>query len=187
MARILITVPDRVMRSIKSWRKVVFDVDMTKSTGYAFNGEFLQTGKMAEVDIGAFIIVYDETPNNNELDEDDVVHPLVRPLRGNENHIEVKFYQVERDGSLREMFSVEGRSWAIQLRDLIAPFFRGNNTLTPEEEELVEKLLDLPADRRGLVLMNLREDIPPIVAPRPIGAERIEERDEDDDFWDPHF
>src|SRR5690606_39631376 len=43
----------------KAWAKALESVDVTKSNGYAFVGNWLRRGEKAELPIGSFVLTYD--------------------------------------------------------------------------------------------------------------------------------
>ena len=44
----------------KNWAKVIDNVDETKSSGWAFDGEFIAAGGIQDVPVGAIVMVYGE-------------------------------------------------------------------------------------------------------------------------------
>ncbi len=51
---------------LKSWAKVVHSVDDSRSSGWAFNGEFIATGGIQDVPAGSVVIVYGEKGSASE-------------------------------------------------------------------------------------------------------------------------
>jgi hypothetical protein len=83
----------------KNWAKVVHSVDPTKSSGWAFNGDFIATGGIQDVPAGSVVLVYGE-----------------RGSRANPQS-EAKVYVVNPDSTLSEHGQAKGRAWARTLRD----------------------------------------------------------------------
>lgn len=86
----------------KNWAKVVIDVDDTRSSGWAFTGDFIATGGVQDVPPGSVILVYGE-----------------RGSRGNPQQ-EARVYTVNADGTLTHRSTAKGRAWARTLRDPVA-------------------------------------------------------------------
>src|SRR5690554_3076908 len=89
----------------KSWRKHLERVDKERANGYAFVGDWLQAGERAELEIGSFILCYDEAGSMKNW------YPVVRLCQVVENGLD-EVYRWE--GNVRE------RSWALAVRDDIA-------------------------------------------------------------------
>ena len=87
---------------LKSWAKVVHSVDDSRSSGWAFNGEFIATGGIQDVPAGSVVIVYGEKGSR--------ANP--RP--------EVRVYTANADGTLSHEQSTQGRAWARTIRDRVA-------------------------------------------------------------------
>lgn len=85
----------------KNWAKVVYSVDPTKTSGWAYLGDFIATGGIQDVPAGAVVLVYGE-----------------RGSRANPQS-EAKVYVVNPDATLSEHGQATGRAWARTLRDPI--------------------------------------------------------------------
>ena len=83
----------------KNWAKVVTAVDDSKSSGWAYQGEFIATGGIQDVPVGAVILTYGE-----------------RGSRANPQ-AEAHVYVANGDGTLSACASAKGRAWARTLRD----------------------------------------------------------------------
>ncbi len=83
----------------KSWAKVVSSVDTTKSSGWAYVGDFIASGGVQDVPAGSIILVYGE-----------------RGSRANPRS-EAKVLTANPDGTLTEHAEASGRAWARTLRD----------------------------------------------------------------------
>jgi hypothetical protein len=86
----------------KNWAKVIASVDESKSSGWAFDGEFIAAGGVQDVPVGAVIMVYGE-----------------RGSRANPQ-IEAQVFVANSDGTLTHEHSANGRAWARTLRDRVA-------------------------------------------------------------------
>lgn len=87
---------------LKNWAKIVANVDETKANGWAFDGEFIATGGIQDVPVGAVLMVYGE-----------------RGSRTNPQ-IEARVFVANDDGTLSQVQSASGRAWARTLRDRTA-------------------------------------------------------------------
>jgi hypothetical protein len=85
----------------KNWAKVVHSVDATKSSGWAFIGDFIATGGIQDVPAGSVVLVYGE-----------------RGSRANPQS-EARVFVVNPDSTLSEHGQAKGRAWARTLRDPI--------------------------------------------------------------------
>jgi len=85
----------------KNWAKVVTGVDESLGSGWAYQGEFVATGGVQDVPVGAVLLVYGE-----------------RGSRGN-SRIEARVYTVNGDATLSQEGTAKGRAWARTLRDRV--------------------------------------------------------------------
>jgi hypothetical protein len=85
----------------KNWAKVVANVDDSLATGWAFDGEFIATGGIQDVEPGGVVLVYGEKGGRT--------NPA----------IEARVYTVNADATLSLQASARGRAWARTLRDPI--------------------------------------------------------------------
>jgi pimeloyl-ACP methyl ester carboxylesterase len=86
----------------KNWAKIVENVDESKSSGWAFDGEFIAAGGIQDVPVGSIIMVYGE-----------------RGSRANPQ-IEARVFIANGDGTLSHEQSATGRAWARTLRDRVS-------------------------------------------------------------------
>ncbi len=86
----------------KNWAKVVENVDDSKSSGWAFDGEFIAAGGIQDVPVGSIVMVYGE-----------------RGSRANPQ-IEARVFVANGDGTLSHQQSATGRAWARTLRDKVS-------------------------------------------------------------------
>ena len=91
----------------KNWAKVVHNVDPSKSSGWAFEGEFIAAGGIQDVPAGCVVLVYGE-----------------RGSRANPA-IEAKVFTANSDGTLTPEAAASGRAWARTLRDRIEELLDG--------------------------------------------------------------
>ena len=122
----IVMVPQTLDDRNKCWRKLLAEVDREQSNGYAFIGEWLREGERAEVEIGSFILCYDETGSRKYR------RPVVRVFKvvKNENGLE-EVYRWE--GNIREC------SWALAVRDEISAILAEAQGQEPEEGSLLAK------------------------------------------------
>ncbi|MEA3501531.1 MAG: hypothetical protein U9R47_02045 [Actinomycetota bacterium] len=85
----------------KNWAKTVTNVDDSLATGWAFDGEFIATGGIQDVEPGSVVLVYGEKGSR--------ANPV----------IEARVYTVNADATLSLRGSARGRAWARTLRDTI--------------------------------------------------------------------
>jgi len=83
----------------KNWAKVVTNVDDSLATGWAFDGDFIATGGIQDVEPGSVVLVYGEKGSR--------ANPA----------IEARIYTVNADATLSLRASARGRAWARTLRD----------------------------------------------------------------------
>jgi hypothetical protein len=91
----------------KNWAKVVHNVDPSKSSGWAFEGDFIAAGGIQDVPAGCVVLVYGE--------------------RGSRDHpaIEARVFTANSDGTLTPEAAASGRAWARTLRDRIEELLDG--------------------------------------------------------------
>jgi len=61
----IVMIPETLDERKKTWRKLLEGVDKEKANGYAFVGEWLKAGERAELEVGSFILCYDEAGSMN--------------------------------------------------------------------------------------------------------------------------
>jgi hypothetical protein len=93
----------------RHWAKIVSSVDETKSTGWAFVGEFVADGGIQDLPAGAVLLLYGERGGN--------ANP--RP--------EANLYTIGPDATLTLEASAKGRAWARTLRDRAVELMAGAN------------------------------------------------------------
>ncbi|MDJ0663890.1 MAG: hypothetical protein QNJ75_04970 [Acidimicrobiia bacterium] len=86
----------------KNWAKVIDSVDESKSSGWAFDGEFIAAGGIQDVPVGSVVMVYGE-----------------RGSRANPQ-IEARVFVANGDGTLTHEQTATGRAWARTLRDRVS-------------------------------------------------------------------
>ncbi len=136
----IVMIPGTLDGRKKTWRKHLERVDKEKTNGYAFVGNWLRAGEREEMEVGSFILCYDEPGSMKNW------YPVVRA-----------FKVVENGNGLEEVYRWEGnvreRSWALAVRDEIAVILAEAQGQEPEEgsplasisdEELIAEL-----ERRG--------------------------------------
>jgi hypothetical protein len=110
MMKKIVVVPRSKDSRKKSWRKLLESVDVTKDNGFAFVGSWLRAGEKAELDIGSFVLCYDEDGSIKNW------YPSIELLRVTVEGLEQVYEYI---GSTRE------RSWALGCRDDIKKAIAG--------------------------------------------------------------
>jgi len=123
----IVMVPETLDERKKSWRKLLEGVDKEKANGYAFVGEWLKAGERAELEVGRFILCYDEAGSMKNW------YPVVRLFKVLENGLEEAY---RWEGSIRE------RSWALAVRDEIAAILAEAQGQEPEEGSPLASISD---------------------------------------------
>ena len=85
----------------KNWAKVVYSVDTSVSSGWAYDGEFVAAGAIQDVPAGGVLLVYGERGSR--------ANPV----------IEARVYQINPEGTLSERALGKGRGWARTIRDTV--------------------------------------------------------------------
>lgn len=85
----------------KHWAKVVTEVDASKSSGWAFVGDFIAAGGIQDVPAGSVVLVYGE-----------------RGSRANPQS-EARVFVANADATLTPHGSAKGRAWARTIRDTV--------------------------------------------------------------------
>lgn len=83
----------------KNWAKIVHSVDSNKSSGWAFEGEFIATGGIQDVPTGSVLLVYGERGSRSSP------------------QISAAVFTVNPDGTLSLEADAKGKAWARTLRD----------------------------------------------------------------------
>ena len=99
----------------KNWAKVVDSVDDTKSSGWAFEGEFIAAGGIQDVPVGSVIVVYGE-----------------RGSRASPQS-QAQILVANSDGTLTAHASARGRAWA-RTRSQARPAPTSNSGSTTSEQ-----------------------------------------------------
>ena len=135
----IVMIPEPLDGRRKNWRKHLKSVDKEKASGYAFVGDWLRAGERAELEVGSFILCYDEAGSIKNW------NPVVRMFKvGVENDLD-EVYRWE--GNTRE------RSWALAVRDEISAILAEAQGQEPEEGSLLASISDeeliAELERRG--------------------------------------
>jgi len=85
----------------KHWAKVVYEVDQSKSSGWAFVGDFINDGGIQDVPAGSVLLIYGETGSRTNP------------------HPEVRVYTVNPDSTISMETEASGRAWARTIRDTV--------------------------------------------------------------------
>ena len=92
----------------KNWAKVVDNVDTSKSSGWAFSGDFIAAGGIQDVPAGSVLLVYGE-----------------RGSRANPQP-EAQVLVAHPDGTLSQEDAATGRAWARTIRDTVVRLLDGD-------------------------------------------------------------
>jgi len=124
----------------KNWAKTVTNVDDSLATGWAFDGEFIATGGIQDVEPGSVVLIYGEKGSQ--------ANPA----------IEARVYTVNADATLSLRASARGRAWARTLRDTIEDLLAEVAEApieqlgwTPDLLRYSDEALTEEMDRRGLL------------------------------------
>jgi len=124
----IVVVPGTLDDRGKTWRKLLTQVDKNQPNGFAFIGEWLRAGERAELEVGSFILCYDEAGSMKNW------HPVVRLFKvGVENDLDEVF---RWEGNVRE------RNWALAVRDEIAAILAEAQGQGPEEGSPLASISD---------------------------------------------
>ena len=83
----------------KNWAKIVTNVDESHSSGWAYEGDFIATGGIQDVPVGAVLLVYGEKGSRTNP------------------QVEARVLRVNNDGTVSLVTQAKGRAWARTLRD----------------------------------------------------------------------
>lgn len=122
----------------KNWAKVVTNVDPSKASGWAFEGEFIAAGGIQDVPAGSVLLVYGERGS--------------RANPASEAHV----FTANADGTLSPEGQATGRAWARTLRDRVVELLERTIPLptalewSPELMRYSDAAIAEEARRRGL-------------------------------------
>lgn len=104
--KVIVRIPGTQDKRKKSWAKHLTGVDISKSDGHAFDGDFLRQDDRAELAVGSYVLTYDQVGSMKNW----------APL--------VILFEVMADGKLAEIYRYKGglveMGWALGCRDAIA-------------------------------------------------------------------
>lgn len=127
----IVEIPESFDSRFKSWRKLLENVDRSKSNGYAFEGVWLKGGTKAEIVAGSYVLGYDEEGSRNRC------YPHITLWK-------------ENNGNLESVFDWAGtkhlqKDWALNVRDKIA------DIVETKEDEPEYEALDFTEEDLGLI------------------------------------
>lgn len=111
---VAVEIPQLGDARLRHWAKVVSFVDVSKSDGWAFEGEFIADGGIQDVPAGSVILVYGE-----------------KGSRGSPNSLAAAFI-ANADGTLSRHAESSGRAWARTIRDEVAELLERDVPLSPK-------------------------------------------------------
>lgn len=112
----------------KNWAKVVGNVDTDKSTGWAYDGEFVATGGIQDIDAPCVLLVYGEKGSK--------ANP----------QMEARVFVVNTDGTLSLHATATGRAWARTLRDTVVELLDSDAPIVPASREWGPELMEYSDD-----------------------------------------
>lgn len=98
---------------LKNWAKVVHSVDVNQTGGWAYEGDFIATGGVQDVEAPCVVLVYGETGS-----------------RGNPQP-EARVFLANADGTLSMYASASGRAWARTVRDTVTELLERDTPIAP--------------------------------------------------------
>jgi hypothetical protein len=101
----------------KNWAKVVYSVDESKDSGWAFEGDFIAVGGIQDVPAGSVMIVYGEKGSRTNP------------------QIAVQLFTVNADATLTPHGSARGRAWARTLRDRVIELLAATSDEPPGQQD----------------------------------------------------
>ncbi|MGZ5382787.1 MAG: hypothetical protein ACXW15_10450 [Acidimicrobiia bacterium] len=107
----------------KNWAKIVYSVDPSKDSGWAFEGEFIAVGGIQDVPAGSVLIAYGE-----------------RGSRANPQ-IAAQLFTVNADATLTSHASAKGRAWARTLRDRVIELLANPSEELPGQQDWTPELM----------------------------------------------
>jgi len=107
----------------KNWAKIIYSVDVSKDSGWAFEGEFIAVGGIQDVPAGSVMIVYGE-----------------RGSRANPQ-IAAQLFTVNADATLTAHASAKGRAWARTLRDQVIELLANPSDELPGRQDWTPELM----------------------------------------------
>jgi hypothetical protein len=122
---------------LKTWAKIVTNVDETLATGWAYEGEFVAVGGIQDLPAGGILLVYGEKGSR--------ANPM--PV--------ARAFTVNADGTLSSEAEAEGKAWARTVRDKIAELVAGEIAIdqldwAPDLMRYQSKALIEELERRGI-------------------------------------
>lgn len=114
----------------KNWAKVVDNVDTSKSSGWAFDGEFIAAGGIQDVAAGSVVLVYGE-----------------KGSRATPQSM-ARVYTVNADATLTLEAEAKGQAWARTLRDPIERLL-GTERKTVDLSQIADEVLAEELMSRG--------------------------------------
>lgn len=122
---------------LKTWAKIVTNVDESLATGWAFEGDFVAVGGIQDLPAGGVLLVYGEKGSR--------ANPL--PV--------VRVFTVNSDATLSTEIDAEGKAWARTVRDRIAELVATEVVIdqlewTPDLMRYLSSALVEELERRGV-------------------------------------
>lgn len=100
--KVIVVVPEAEKWARKSWAKRLTRIDTSKANGFAFEGDWLQVGRKAELPVGAVVLSFSLAGSRNRA------FPIA------------KIFRVTAEGEFEVVAETRGDDWALDLRDKAA-------------------------------------------------------------------
>lgn len=115
----------------RHWAKLVKEVDDTKATGWAYLGDFVSDGGVADLPVGGLLLLYGE--------------------RGSAQNpqVEAALYMIGPDSTLTLEQRATGRAWARTLRDRAGELLDQSAERDPDLSAIDSEFLADELTRRG--------------------------------------
>lgn len=107
----------------RNWAKIIYSVDESKDSGWAYEGEFIAVGGIQDVPAGSVMIVYGE-----------------KGSRANPQ-IAAQVFTVNADATLTRQAVARGRAWARTLRDRVTELLAETSSEPPGRQEWGPELM----------------------------------------------
>jgi hypothetical protein len=115
----------------RHWAKLVTEVDTSKSTGWAYVGDFVSDGGIQDLPAGGLLLLYGEKGSNQNPQP------------------EAALYTVGADSTLTLEGRASGRAWARTLRDRASELLEQQESRPPDLSGIDSRLLAEELTRRG--------------------------------------
>ena len=126
----------------RHWAKIVSSVDETKSSGWAFVGEFVADGGIQDLPAGGVLLLYGERGGNTNP------------------RAEASLYTIGPDATLTLEASAKGRAWARTLRDRAVELVGADRPPGPDLSAIPDGYLVGELQARGWQVTRQSDAVP---------------------------